>query len=507
MEDLISLVNLTTKQKIRQIEIVGRKTSATQGKLDKLFAGIANGRFLNDDSALEELYGPDPSETTRAAYQKLKLRLQKRLYNTVFFISPNEARYKKTQTAYYYCFKQLAAVKILIGKGARKAAIPLAEKTLRKAMKFEITQVAMELAADLRIHYAVNGGTEAQCRYYDKIVEDYSELRHAEQEAEKYYALLMVKATRKRSTDPVLYQEAKEYSEKLKKTFKQLNVKSFRFSQLYFMVRILQHEIQGDSRKTIEVCDEAIEYFGKNKRGAHNTIQFTFAFKKLQAFIQAKQYEAARQAATDCEQLLDKQKAYSDWLHVQYCRILLCFRTGEYKEAFDIYHQAKSNKEQFNRQYQVAQERWTLINAYLQFLISIGKITPPEPQKFQKFRIGRMLNELPIFSKDKFGYNIDLIALNVLFSLHRKRFNIIIDKMESWKTYIYRLQQKKRPKNRGLYFLHMLLCLPSANFHPVAVERHAADWLKKLRNAQMDTEMEIIPYETLWEFIHDLLSQ
>lgn len=508
MEELKSLVNLANKQRIQQIEIIGKKNASSTSKLYRLFAGIADEKFYDDESAVQSLYGPSPGETDRAAYQKLKQRLHQRLLNTVFFIDPNEARFKNTQTAYYYCFKQLATVKILIGKGAREAAIPLAEKTLRKAMKFDITQVALELATDLRIHYAVNGSSLAQCRKYDKIVQDYSQLRQAEQTAEKYYAYLMVKATRKRSSDPELSKEARGYSQELEAIFKSLAIGSFRFSQLYFMVKILQHEILGDTQSSIEACTEAINYFKDSPQDALHTIQFTFAFKLLQAYIQAKKYNEAKRAAEKCEQILKKRKGSKakDWLQVQYCRMLLCFQTKDYEEAYRIYQAAIDDQQQFDRQSKLARERWTLIEAYLHYLISIKKINIQGTEKFQNFRIGRFLNELPIFSQDKFGYNIDLIALNVLFSLHRGRYSKIIDRMESWKTYTYRFG-KKRPNNRGIYFLRMLLCLPNANFHPIAVERHAEQWYKKLIHTPVDTDLELIPYETLWGFVQASLSQ
>ena len=57
----------------------------------------------------------------------------------------------------------------------------------------------------------------------------------------------------------------------------------------------------------------------------------------------------------------------------------------------------------------------------------------------------------------------------------------------------------------------MLLQVPQAQFHKEAVKRKADKYLKKLHevpisNANQSTQIEIIPYETLWEYVLDSLD-
>lgn len=507
MEELKSLVKVTSKHKIKNINIISKEAHSGESKIYQLFKGIVEEKFKDDEQAMEALYEDDTDGNKRAAYRKLKQRLEKRLHNTLFFIDANEARFKNTQKAYYYCYKQLSTVKILIGRGARKAAIPLAEKTLRKAMKFEITQVVVELATDLRNHYAVNGKTMTLCKKYDKIIEDYSRLRRAEQLAEKLYSYLMARATRKRSSDAELAKDASHYSRLLERKHQQLSIRTYRFSQLYFMVKILQYEIQGNQRLAIQACREAIQYFKDSEEANLQSFAFTFTFKLLQVQIQAERYEEAELTVDSCEQLLirEERKTSTDWLQVQYCKVLIYFHTENYGEAYRVYEDTQKH-ELYDQQNPQARERWRIVDAYLHYLITIHKVAPDESWESQNFRLARFLNELPIFSKDKFGYNIDLITLNILFLLHRKTFSKIIDRMESWKSYTTRLSKKNR-KSRGHYFLRMLLCLPKANFHPRAVERHAAEWEARLQRSSVDKQLEIIPYEKLWEFIIESLEQ
>lgn len=508
MEELRSLVNVTKKHKIKNIQVVSRPAGSKTSKLFQLFEGIAEEQFKNDDEAMMGLYQSNKEENIRAAYKKLKRRLEKRLHNTVFFIDSHEARFKSKQKAYYYCFKQLATVKILIGRGARPAAIPLAEKTLRKAIEFEITPVVIELATDLRNHYAVHGGTSAQCRKLDDMVEQYSCLRRAEQMAEQYYSSLMLKAAKKRSTDPALEKDACRYLLSLElelKQLKQRKLSSYRFYQLYFLIKIIKNEICGNKQLAVETCQEAIHHFQNSRKDDQETFLFSFFFKLLQTQMQAGQLDKARQTANRCEDLLYARKQSTDWIQVKYCRALLSFQTRHYQEAYSIYQNAATHK-LFKNQSPQSAERWKIINAYLHYLIEIGKVSQEAAGQTGRFRLGRFLNDFFIVSKDKLGYNIDLIALQVLFHLHWKQFDKIIDQAEPWTSYADRLR-RKRVGSRAHYFLRLLLCLEKHNFHPLAVRRHAVDWLKKLQQTEVDTQLEIIPYEHIWELILSSLDR
>ena len=65
----------------------------------------------------------------------------------------NQPNFTEIQKAYYSCFKEVSAVKILIARGARKPAVVLAEKVIKKSIRFEFTDITLELARTLRLHF------------------------------------------------------------------------------------------------------------------------------------------------------------------------------------------------------------------------------------------------------------------------------------------------------------------------------------------------------------------
>ena len=58
----------------------------------------------------------------------------------------------------------------------------------------------------------------------------------------------------------------------------------------------------------------------------------------------------------------------------------------------------------------------------------------------------------------------------------------------------------------------MLLQIPISNFHKAGAQRRAESWWKTLKStplhvAKQAHEIEIIPYEDLWEFLLDSLDR
>lgn len=505
MENLKSLVRLVNKHKVKNIEVIGTETSRANTKLNQLYQGIASGEITCDNEGLALLYeAKNDDQNNHWAYKKLKSRLDEKLRNTLFFIDQHEPRFNKTRVAYYNSYKNLAAFKILIGRGARKAAIPLGERTLRQAKKFGITQVVAELAADLRNHFAVNEGNLKKFEYYHLIAEDYRELREAELKTEFYYAFLMVRVTGKRSSDPILAQKAKQFANEIDEIKQGLSQLSFRFLHLYFMIKALHFEIDNQLDSLIEVCREALTDFTDEKRKVPNASKFTFAFKLLQAYTQTNQPVKAEKAAEDCLQLVPEGSA--NWFHVQYAKVLLYFHWDKFDLAHAGYLEAAQHRN-FDQQYQMALERWRIIEAYIQYLLLEGKIQLDHslgPTK--SFRVQRFVNDMIAFSKDKSGYNVDLIVLQILLRLQKEEYDEIVENMDTWQKYATRYLNRRQSK-RSKYFLKMLLCLPKARFHLERVQKKAKKYFKKLKAIpQNAADPEIIPYETLWRFVLDSLD-
>ena len=501
IEVLKQMAQVLEKNKVKNIQIIGNPKNS-KNKLDQFYDHLNAGNFENEQNAAEFFYGKDASYP---AYRQLKSRLLDRMINSVFFIDVNQANFNEIHQAYYHCYKNSAAVKILLGRNARLPAVKLAEKTLRKAIHFEFTDIVLALSKELRIHYSNIIGSKKKFQEYNDIVHKNSEILMAELKAEEYYSELIVHFVNSSETKPELIDKTKQYSDNLIDITAVLS--SYRLNLMAHMIHTLRYEIESDWAGTAQACLDALNYFEVKKHLASNTVRFIFLFKLLSCFIQLKKYVEGEETAKKAIKLTPAGNG--NWFKAMDQYIILLFHSKKFQKAYDIYRETVQHPK-FKNQYKNIAEHLKIHEAFIYYLILKGEIKPEKKDASKKFRISKFLNDVPTYSKDKRGTNTSILILQILFLLQQEKYSKIIDRMEPLKTYAHRYLRKDETY-RSNCFIKMLLQVPQAQFHKEAVKRKADKYLKKLHevpisSAKQSTQIEIIPYETLWEYVLDSLD-
>lgn len=503
MENLKELIGVVTKNKVKRIEMLGNPANYASN-LQKLYDGIAEGKIDSDEVAADFFFSEN--ENKQIYYNRLKRNLNKRLINTLFFIDVNQPSFNEVQKAYYICYKDFAAFKVLIGRGARKSALQLGEKTLKKAIRFEFTELIVDVARHLRLHYGTVEGNRNKFKEYNEIVKKYIDILHAELLSEEYFIDLAINFVKSRSTKMEIEDTATQYAEELRTYTNKYD--SFQLNLTAYNVFALRYQIVNDYRNTLIVCEEAVKFFKSRKYSPKITI-FTFLFKMLSCHLQLKNYERGEKIAKQC--LEYENEGHSNWFATLESYTILLFHSKQFQKANEIYRQAidHSNFKFLNKNYK---EQWLIVEAFVNYFISIGKIEKEGKEKGgnKKFRISKFLNEVPNYSKDKRGTNVTILILQILFLLQRKKFGDVIDRMEALTVYCHRYLRKD-DTFRSNCFIKMLLQLPSAHFNKTAAIRKVKkyhDLLEKnpLEMANQGSEIEIVPYEMLWEFVLESLD-
>lgn len=502
MEDLKSLISLISKNKIKNIELIG-STQGSNSNYQKLYEEIAAGNLTTDEEA-EDYFFPDNKNKT-FYLSRLKRQLNDRLLNTLFFIDVNQPNFTEYQRAYYTCYKGATATKILLGKHARAAAIKLAEKTLKFAMQFELTDIILLLAKDLRFHYGGVVGDKKKYEHYNQLVLQYTKLFNAELLAEEYYTQILINFINSSATKPEIAKLSSQYSAELKTLA--LTANSYWFNLLYHNMNVAQHELANDYKEVIHASKEALDFFEGKSHIATNNAKYLFLFKIIGAQIYLKQFDEIESFIDRCLNLIPKGSV--NWYQFYDRYMTYLFHSRQFDRAAHIYEEIESDPK-FKSQYQGLSEHWIIHEAFLQYFRLIKKIND-EHSATVKFRTSKFLNEVPTFSKDKRGSNITIIILQILFLLQQKKYGIIIDRMEALQTYTHRYLRQD-DTFRSNCFIKMLLCLPAASFHKKAVLRKADKYWKKLQDvplekANQSVELEIVPYEMLWEFVLEGLDE
>jgi len=131
--------------------------------------------------------------------------------------------------------------------------------------------------------------------------------------------------------------------------------------------------------------------------------------------------------------------------------------------------------------------------------------------KLRKFNIHKFLNEVPILSHDKAGFNLSIIIAQICLLVKRGEIDRVMDKFDSLRSYLKRyITLKENP--RSYYFIKLMLMLIKSDFNVKKCRTASAKYLEFI-NAESATgqqvldTMEIIPYDMLWLSLLDNIEK
>ncbi|MEN0045476.1 MAG: hypothetical protein AAF806_00310 [Bacteroidota bacterium] len=498
MKRLTELTELISKHKIKQLDVIGLSNDTSTPQ--RLYRIISEEKVETDKEAAKLLAKDSARDLS---YKRAKNKLLRRLINTVLFIDAKKAMYNNYQTAYYNCWKNFAAAKILVGKSANINGNILLAETLHIASKYEFTELAMHIAKQLRYQY---GGLEGNRKLFDQYNEIYK--RHeaifiAENIVDEHYTRLITYFASNRSKEGGLKEEAN-------KSLKEINLskllEDFDSYQLHLRGRMIQlMALSGYEQKMdyIQACDDAISFF-KEKIDVNPNSIHVFMHYKIVCCIQYLDYQAGKTAIENA--LAQATPNTHNWFLDRYYSIMLSLRCGFYEEAYAAFKLLESNKRLKNQSDQIT-EGFNLVRAYIHYLGAISKI---KVVKQSRFNIKNFLRNIPVFSRDKEGLNIPVLIIHILLLIQQKDYEQIVSRLDALRKYGGKyIKEKERP--RLICFIHMLGRIPMSRFHREATIRNAKKFRDRLadypiREYGQNFAIEIIPYEELWEMVVNSLD-
>jgi hypothetical protein len=194
------------------------------------------------------------------------------------------------------------------------------------------------------------------------------------------------------------------------------------------------------------------------------------------------------------------------WYKFKKAFCLLCFRSGDYKRAYDVLISIDKCRS-FLELPSKTIEMWKIYQAYIYFIATL-KGWPLEGLNFKE---GKFLNDLPVLSKQKQQFNISIIILKMLFLLTKRKYNQYIEELDSIRQYSHR-HLNIPDTQRSKYFLNLLPKIAKHNFMYDELSESSSDYLDRLNSiSSLSSSMildgsEIIPFEKLWILILDTLG-
>jgi hypothetical protein len=505
LSSLKELIGLLGRIKLRQLNVIGKenrgnKTSLTQ----QLFNKIESGEITFDEQVGDYFF--DGSQYPQQYGRRLIQKLKDRLLPTVFLIDLNQPKYSDIQRAYYSTHRNYALVQMLLGQQARTAAIELAEETITHSIKFGFTTISLDLSKSLYFHYGVIAPNKKKRELYKKIFLEQKQLLEAEHHVEVLFTELHQESASSRGFIAINSDKTKSYSDEMKILLSKFS--SNKLDNLAYRIIFFEYEQNNDHKGVIDATKDALSRFENRPFKVSNSVLFGYSLKIIQSSILLGQINEA-------DSYIKKASNYTssgarNWFILQEFHLMLHFHTRNWEAAYDILLETINN-EGYKRQPAIIQEQWIVYKGYIQYLITIGKIQLKGGEQPKSFRIGKFLNEVPTYSKDKRGTNISIIIIQLLFLLQKRQYDQYIDRVDALRMYAHRYLRNDETF-RSNCFIQMMLQIPKANFNRMMAVRKADKYWNRLlevplEKAKQGSEVEIIPYETLWTFALQSLEE
>lgn len=492
MKDLTKLVSLFQKSKFKAVGLLVLILEPGS-QMWRLYEGIAQGNVATDEQGMEAF--PE-FNGNKARFATLKSKLQDRLYDAVLLLDFNESAYGDRQKAFYECSRRYASALVLLGKGLRNNGIELLESVLRQALRFEFTALVVDILLALSMHTSLEGDVK-KSEEYESLKDQQEDLLVVERKIEQMYKSLTSGFVRKKSEKIKVKPRAVEYVAAAK--LYMLSYQTYRVQLFGRLMEINLHDSVGDYAMVARLAEEGLAFFSQKDYKSATAIQ-SLNYQLLVALFNLRQYDRSILLADRYSEFYETGSY--NWFKLQELLFLVFMCGGAYEQARTTCEQVMSNPK-YEDQPAPIFELWKIFEAYLAFLVAIKVL--PETTFPSNFRLAKFLNEIQVFNQDKSGMNVSVLVAQFLHHLADHDQEQCLQRVDALAKYRTRYLTDQSAF-RSYTFIRMLESIPKMGFQASQIEQGARPLLEALRAHPAETtnqnhEVEILPYEALWEMV------
>jgi len=485
MKELKILAQIMCEEIQQPLPLISLKSKP--GKRLTYIKGIIEGTFENDEQAAAAIYASHPGDQR---YVTLKKSVKQRMLNNLFFVDFGKAGNHPANAPEQECLRLFHLTKVLRAKGCLEYAEKLASKLVELATKAGFNPFVLLGLEELQYVYV----QQHKPLLYEKTIEKicrYRQLVQYEQEAGDLHWRLKIRLNQSIKQRQALLPEVASAVERLKEIWH--FTQSFNVFEYYYILRLKYLELINNFEEVIQLTDE-VEGFCREGLIYEQCFDHRYnQYIKVYAYLRTKQYKIGLQYA---EMYLNSfDEADQNWFRFMENYVLLALHQQDYELAQHLLVNVLLNPHQ-NKLPSRTQERWTLYQAYLYFLL------PPQKTD-RKFDFNDLVSQLPHYRKDKAGFNVAILVLQFLYFLKKNDLDSMLYRVDALNEYTGKhLQSPFSERTRTLFKLFRIL---TSNYHldPAGMRRrcdYLADKLACLpAEGDAYAEVEIIPYEHVWE--------
>ncbi|RIJ41408.1 hypothetical protein [Pontibacter oryzae] len=492
MEELKRLVAFIDKYSLSPSPLLNLQDESV---LDtKLFHLLKSGEIETDEDAAKKLYGNSKSATS---YRMLKSRFRKKLYNHLHFLKVPTQATLSINEAKYQCSVLITEAYALRVVSELKLSTKVLEQALQIADKHELWGIRQRVLEDIKFNYYGLGDQKNYERISDQLSECYRQ-EIFEREAKELYEFTMLCGGGLTSDR----RELIKYLPDVIVQFEELWGKS-KSSMIYnylHQLKVLYLEQLGNYAEIAAIIDEAESLV---KKGVVNKSWFSNQYNnfiRIYALLQSKQYSKGISLAE--KHLPDYRKFSVHWFAFIENYLLLTLYNQDYGKTAEVLAEASSGGH-FLKLKASSIERLELFRRYFAFIIRCKSLDITS-SNVQPFTV-----DLSFVPKDKSGLNLSLLILEVMEDIARMRFKDMEQQAERVRKYRVKYLKGERAERPRLFLRLLQMALLEQDYETTRVKGEKL--LGQLAEAPLPgdafSEVEIIPYEHLWELVLNLLQK
>lgn len=460
-------------------------------------------RTIYDDKTASASLG----YTNHNSFLRFKHRFTERIKSYIFLVDLHKSKKREDETIQKEIWRELAVAQILMKSDNIASARALMIKVYESAKEYEFIEIMIAAIPSLRQLFAFVTPNKKQYEYYK------SEDRFLRKQYMKYalsreyydeVSHLDVFTDLRSKVD--ISKVCESYYQELSSQFEEGDFLAFRSNAYQIAAYGLQQAKKLQEAQEINFTSLAF----LNTKSKFSAIQKYKILKDiLSTHLQMKNYEKSLSTVKELE---DMGLSYNfNYFSLQALKFQVFALQGKYNELYTLTQFILSRKEL--KKHLLRNEQWKIKEAFTHFLVAVGKIDASllEQNPLKKFKPKKFVNEIELHSKNKRGANIAIHIVQLLFFLIDKKYGEVLDRLDALNQYTHRYLRNDETL-RSNCFIKMLLKLPEANYNPIRTKRYVSKYWKKLQENPLEvtlqsSEVEIIPYEQLWEFVIEIISK
>lgn len=494
MQDLVKLVKIVTQLKQRQFPLLEMKgLNEGSSKENVFFRYVKKGEVKTDDEAAELLYGSDSYDDR---YRMLKSRLKQKLLNHVYFLDLSN---KQGSNAKFYeqeCLQLIHQGRTLMLTDELKIAKSLFQKAHTVAQRCEFNKYLIETLEELLKIFSQN----CQPHLYDNTIEELEQVRKLyamDLEAEMLYykyRMLLVKSVNSRKKH---IEETEEILEKLKAFWNDSH--SYSVFEFYNKLNFRYKCICGEYQDLIDGIKEMVRgEFEGVKLNEYRLDTLTFKLDLLYLYMRLKWHDEGVRLADELSlQINSKNENYFKYADIYF---LLLMQHKDYEMALSLLTDVMDSK-RYAQLDESEKNKWKLYLAYTHF-VQAGNF-------YQRNFNFSSITEAEIDESHDEPYNAAVLILQFMYYLEKSELEELVKRRDVLKKYMAN-HFKENFSYRTRTFYKLLNIVVESNTDLKKIQSKSKYLFAKLEESPVVSdafqEIEIVPYETLWQMIIDMLK-